>query len=170
MEVEVNRVNHALFAGGLQLGASVVQGLNPAQTAASTVVAVLASWGPDVDQLSPWRAIDKPLPDEKLGHGGPMKHRGISHWWFWPALAAYVAHGSDMGDAGWVIWALILGWGSHLLGDFIFGQGRDAGIPIMPWWMHVGLGFKSGGFVERVLVPPGAIAALWWTCGAPWPN
>lgn len=166
----MDRVNHALFAGALQLSLASMQELGPAQATVATAIAALSSWGPDVDQLSPWRAIDKPLPDERLGYGGPLKHRGISHWWFWPALAAYLAYGADMGDVGWVVWALILGWSSHLAGDFLFGRGRDAGIPIGPWFWYVGLGLKSGGFVEHALVPPAAIAALWLACGTPWPN
>jgi hypothetical protein len=33
---------------------------------------------PDVDQFRVWRALDRWLPDEWLGEGGPLQHRGIS--------------------------------------------------------------------------------------------
>jgi hypothetical protein len=32
---------------------------------------------PDVDQFKLWRALDRWLPDEWLGEGGPLQHRGI---------------------------------------------------------------------------------------------
>lgn len=162
----MDRVNHLLFACASQLVVSTTAGHHPGVTATSTVIAGLASWGPDVDQLSPWRVIDKVLPDEELGAGGPMRHRGITHWWAWPLLAALVAQAADLGDVGWVIWALIVGWTSHLIGDFLFGE-RPAGIPLWPWWGHIGLGLNSGGLLEHMVVPPATIAALWWACGAP---
>ncbi len=163
----MNRTSHLIFAMMKQLGVAHAVGLNPAQASASMVVAGLASWGPDVDQLAFWKSADRPIPDEALGHGGPMKHRGISHFWLWPALAAYLAYTADLGDVGWVIWALVLGFSSHLLGDFIFGE-QPAGIPLAPWWWHVGLGFNSGGAVERALFVPAFTAGVaWWVAGCP---
>jgi hypothetical protein len=164
----MDRGSHLVFAMAKQAGVAHLAGLSPAQTVTSVVVAGLASWGPDVDQLAGWKAIDRPIPDEELGHGGPLKHRGITHFWLWPVLAAASAHTADLGDAGWVIWALILGWTSHLLGDFIFGE-RPKGIPLAPWWAYIGLGLNSGGRIERWLfVPAFALGTLWWVTG--WPG
>jgi hypothetical protein len=158
----MDRDMHLVFAMTKQLAVAHLTGLGPAQTAVSVVVAGLASWGPDVDQLRPWKAGRRVAHDRLLGHGGPGKHRGLTHWWVWPALAAGAAFTADLGDVGWVIWALILGWGSHLIGDFAFGI-RPAGIPLAPWWSYVGLGLDSGGKLERLVVVPGLAAlVLWW--------
>jgi hypothetical protein len=67
---------------------------------------------PDVDQFKLWRALDRWLPDEWLGEGGPLQHRGISHFWGLPAAAAaylYVVGGP------WWAWMLLAGWVSHLV-------------------------------------------------------
>jgi hypothetical protein len=171
----MNRVSHLLFAMDTQLALSMSSGQGPASAGCSVAVAGLASWGPDLDQLWPWKRVDKVLPDEALGNGGPMRHRGITHWWFWPLLAGVLAHRADMGDVGWVVWALIWGWTSHLVGDFLFGE-EPQGIPLAPWWCHVGvrtvlpsrLAPNSGGIVERILFIPGLLLVTgWWLTGFP---
>ncbi len=91
-----------------------------------------------------------------LGHGGPLRHRGLSHWWGLPAAAALWLATAAPGWS-WVAAAALVGWASHLLGDFCFGQhdvrsARGPGIPLAPWWGHVGLGLDVGGAVERVVV------------------
>jgi hypothetical protein len=59
---------------------------------------------------------------------------------------------------------LLAGWVSHLLLDFVFGQAdpwahRGPGIPVWPWWGHIGVGFDAGGWLERrALVPVLAVA------------
>lgn len=172
----MNRVSHLLFAMDTQLALSLSVGQSPLRAGASTVLAGLVSWGPDLDQLWPWKRADKFLPDEALGNGGPMRHRGITHFWLWPLLAAAAAQRSDMGDVGWVVWALIWGWTSHLVGDFLFGE-EPQGIPLAPWWCHVGvrtvlpswLAPNSGGIVERALFIPGLLLlTAWWLTG--WPG
>jgi hypothetical protein len=114
---------------------------------------------PDVDQFKVWRALDRWLPDEWLGEGGPLQHRGLSHWWGIPAAVAvwlYVSGGP------WWAWMLLAGWVSHLAADWAFGKrawGRGPGIPFLPWWGHRGLGGDAGGLLERfVLVPVLAVA------------
>ena len=120
---------------------------------------------PDLDQYGPWRAADRVLPDEGLGHGGPMRHRGITPWWGIPAALAPMTLLAPA-DWRWVMWALLAGWVSHLLGDLAFGRasrGRGPGIPVAPWWGHVGLGLDCGGAVEaavRALVLPVALGWL----------
>jgi hypothetical protein len=114
---------------------------------------------PDVDQFRVWRALDRWLPDEWLGEGGPLQHRGLSHFWGLPAAAAvylYVSGGP------WWVWMLLAGWVSHLVADWAFGKrawGRGPGIPLGPWFWHHGLGLDAGGLLERfVLVPVLAVA------------
>jgi membrane-bound metal-dependent hydrolase YbcI (DUF457 family) len=144
----------------------------------SAAVASLTAGGrfsPDADQYKAWKLFDKYTPDELLGRGGPLQHRGITHWWLIPAAVGaglYVAGGG----AWWVwwVWVLLAGWVSHLLLDFVVGQGwggRGDGIPVWPWWGHVGLGLDAGGLLERfVLVPVLAVAGpaiLAWPYAAP---
>lgn len=147
--------------GGLVAGLAVAQatawkghaGLGEAVFLAGT--AFLTAGGvmsPDVDLSRTWRALDRWLPDEWLGAGGPLQHRGVTHWWgtilvmaagwwlaatlipplgrFWPLMAGQVA-----------------GWASHLALDAICGlqvRATDgavivrAGVPMMPWWGHRG--------------------------------
>jgi membrane-bound metal-dependent hydrolase YbcI (DUF457 family) len=121
---------------------------------------------PDVDQRGLWHVADRLLPDEWLGHGGPMRHRGLSHWWGIPAAAAvwlWLARETIPGPLWWLAAGVVLGWVTHLAGDLMVGAGspwRDSGIPVGPWFWHVGFGFRCGGFVEdagRWIVLPALI-------------
>jgi hypothetical protein len=105
-----------------------------------------------------------------LGHGGPFRHRGLAHWWGLPVAAALGLAPLAPPEWRWAAWAAIAGWSSHLLGDFFFGrpavmQGRGPGIPLMPWWMHIGIGLDTGGQLEKVtqrfLLPLMIGAELW---------
>jgi hypothetical protein len=148
------------FAMGAALATAAHQSawvaLGSACLASITAGGVLS---PDVDQFKLWRALDRWLPDEWLGEGGPLQHRGISHFWGLPAAAAaylYVVGGP------WWAWMLLAGWVSHLVLDWAVGKrawGRGPGIPLLPWWAHHGLGGDAGGLLERwVLVPVLAVA------------
>jgi hypothetical protein len=118
------------FAAGAALAMYAHQPLWVA--APSAAVASLTAGGrfsPDADQYKAWKLFDKYTPDELLGRGGPLQHRGITHWWLIPAAVGaglYVAGGG----AWWVWWAWVLlaGWVSHLLLDFVFGQADPWGI------------------------------------------
>jgi membrane-bound metal-dependent hydrolase YbcI (DUF457 family) len=119
------------------------------QAVATTGIAAAVAPLPDVDQRHAWGAVDDVLPDELLGHGGPMRHRGITHWWG-VALAAAAAVWVLWPQ--WWAWAAVAGWWSHLAGDLLVGaesRCRGAGIPMMPWWRHRGLGARNGGWVDR---------------------
>ncbi len=145
--------DHVLFAVTGQLVAGTVTGLPPIELGISCGLAAAVSAGKWVS------------PDADLGWLGwipGVKHRGITHWWAWPALAAWWALHHDLGDAWWIVWALILGWTSHLLGDFIFGE-RPPGIPVLPWGVYVGLRLNSGGWVEKIAVPVLLAAVAWLT-------
>lgn len=151
---------HVPFAFACGLGYGVAVGMPAVQAFAVGVLATATSAGrlsPDVDQRPGWRRTDKAVPDEALGAGGPMQHRGITHWWFWPALAWWSLGQVPTGVVGWIPQALVIGWASHLLGDFLFG--KDRGIPLGPWFWHVGLGLDTDGALERWLVRPVVLPA-----------
>lgn len=147
--------------------------LNGLVLAVVTVVTAGGALSPDMDQQPWWRMFDRAVPDEVFGHGGPLQHRGITHWWGLPAsLALVLAVTPAHGWAWWACAGVALGWASHLLGDFVVGAGspyRDAGIPLAPWWAHAGLGAPCGGWVERLvgrLALP-AVAAHWLAISIP---
>ncbi|NLT53619.1 MAG: hypothetical protein GXX79_03410 [Actinomycetales bacterium] len=160
---------HRLLGMSVVLGLAVAQGWSPLQAGAGTVIGLAVSGGrlsPDMDQFRGWRLADRVLPDEALGQGGPMRHRGLTHWWGLPILVAATVPVVPPGYR-WLVLALLAGWCSHLLGDFLFGRadarsGRGPGIPLAPWWGHVGLGLDTGGGLEslvRSVVLPAAV--LW---------
>jgi hypothetical protein len=119
---------------------------------------------PDLDQHRWWRRADRWTPDEWLGHHGPMQHRGLTHWWGLAAAAVLgwalallpLAGTGGRGDLfAHGTAALLAGWWSHLVGDLVFGKadvrgGRGPGIPLMPWWGHVGVALDVGGRLERL--------------------
>jgi hypothetical protein len=84
-----------------------------------------------------------------------MRHRGLSHWWGIPLAVGFaIPHLAE--DVRWVLTAVVVGWVSHLIGDFVFGKRdryahRGPGIPLAPWWGHVGLGLDSGGSAEAAV-------------------
>lgn len=169
----VDGSTHRMFGTVCGSACALVTGMPPVQAAAFAALAMATASGPaspDVDQYRGWRRTDRALPDEALGNGGPMQHRGITHWWAWPVLAAVALDRVPTGAVGWIPLALLVGWISHLVGDFVFGRNR--GIPLAPWWWHIGLGFDSGGPTEaacRWTVLPAAVvwlAAV--TAGAAW--
>jgi hypothetical protein len=121
--------------------------------ATSAAIAAAVAPGPDVDQRRWWRTLDRWVPDEWLGWGGPLQHRGITHFWGVPAAAALAVMAFTPGL--WVAWAILAGWVSHLLLDAVWGMAspwdhRGPGIPLLPWSHHVGLGLDTGGALETV--------------------
>lgn len=169
----MNRASHNLLGAVSGLALGTASGWPWWQTLIASGLASVTSDGPtspDGDQYKLWKTIDRWVPDELLGKGGPLQHRGISHWWGLPVLAGLLVWLAP----GWVRWALlalVVGWASHLVGDFVFGKrdpwsGRGPGIPTAPWWGHVGVGLKSGGRVERWLAAPAiAVVGLWLAWG-----
>mgnify|MGYP000231549376 CR=1 FL=1 len=145
-------------------------------------------WSPDCDQFARWKKWDRRIPDELLGFGGgPLRHRGLSHWWGLPAAVTWAL--------AWACQHLplllallllvltgpqLLGWWSHLWSDLWIGgqylggkrpeaddpagawdrkstmdaddHPRGPGIPVFPWWGHVGLGYRVGSIGEWVYV------------------
>ncbi len=158
---------HRLFAASVSLAVSAGSGIPMWQGVASALIATATSAGwtsPDADQT--WL---RRMP------GG---HRGLLHWWGLPALLAVATLLYIPPDTAWAIWALLLGWSSHLVGDFIFGE-RPPGIPMAPWWQYAGLGLNSGGVTERILRWAWPVVLGWqvWSYhsgliwpGAAWPG
>lgn len=143
---------HRLFAASVSLAVSTSAGSPLWQGAAAAVIATASSAG--------WTSPDA---DQSWLRWAPGGHRGFTHWWGLPALLAVGTLVFIPPEAAWAVWALLLGWGSHLVGDFIFGE-RPAGIPMAPWWAYAGLGFNSGGALERTLrwAWPVALAVQVW--------
>lgn len=188
----MNGPTHRLTGAATWLVVSPLLTATPAGVLAGGVVAVVCSggrgWSPDADQGWLWRALDRWLPDEWMGEGGPLQHRGITHWWFWPVALLLVAWwlpvSLTLTAGGWAgtmpmglpLSAVAVGWGSHILGDFLIGAeggGREAGVPLGPWFWHVGLGFECDGLMERfirwALVPAVGVLVA-WQVGVPMPD
>jgi hypothetical protein len=131
---------------------------------------------PDIDNQPWWKRLDRWLPDEALGNGGPLGHRRLTHWWGLPAvLAAATLTGLIPGPLAPITLGAAVGWGSHIAGDLIFGRGNPRvglarGVPLLPWWGHIGVGLKADGWTERtlgaLLVPAVGWLALIATVGA----
>lgn len=148
------RLAHQLagFATGAAL--AVHAGQPPWMAGVSGAAAVVTAGGrlsPDMDQFKGWRRVDRIIPGK-----GPMQHRGITHWWGLPALAGMAL---ATAHAPWLVWMLLAGWASHLAADFVFGKAdrwshRGPGIPLFPWWGHVGVGLDAGGYLERYFLVP----------------
>jgi hypothetical protein len=128
---------HRLFAASVSLAVSTIEGAPGWQTAAAAVIATASAAG--------WTSPDA---DQSWLSWVPGGHRGLTHWWGLPALAAVATLMFVPPEAAWALWALLLGWTSHLVGDFIFGE-RPPGIPMAPWWSYAGLRLDSGGVLER---------------------
>lgn len=161
---------HRLTGAAAGLAVATATGSGLVHTAVTTAIATVTAAGftsPDIDQQGGWRLADAVLPDEVAGHGGPLRHRGLAHWWGLPVLAGFLAVRTVPPQWQWLAGAALIGWGSHLVGDFFFGkaspyQGRGPGIPIAPWWWHVGLGLDTGGRLEAVVRWLGLPAMLTW--------
>jgi hypothetical protein len=153
---------HRLAGSLAGVAVSSVAGQPWSIVAMSGLVASATSHGwasPDIDQTEPWvmarRAL--PSPADRL-----LNHRALSHWWGLPVAAAWFAGGLPA-EAAWPAWMLIVGWSSHLVGDFVFGK-----IPVLPFpdSPTVGLGLDTGGFLEtgrvrsRTVIPFGPARVL----------
>jgi hypothetical protein len=157
------RLGHTLAGASASLAVASLAGWPLWQQVAAGGIGAAVGPLPDVDQRRWWRTLDHLLPDEWLGHGGPFRHRGITHWWGLPAVAAPAVLLLPAGQ--WLAWAALGGWCSHLAADWVFGracpqEGRGPGIPLAPWWSHHGLGGDVDGWGERWLAVPGLVLLL----------
>jgi membrane-bound metal-dependent hydrolase YbcI (DUF457 family) len=161
---------HRFTGAAAGLAVATATGAGLVHAVVTTVIATVTAAGitsPDIDQQRAWRAADALLPDELAGHGGPFRHRGIAHWWGLPVLVGYLAVRTVPMQWQWLVVAALTGWCSHLIGDFVFGkasryQGRGPGIPLAPWWWHVGFGLDTGGRLEAIVQWLGLPAVVAW--------
>lgn len=182
-----------LGAGHRAVGASwgltfgMVAGLPAWQTVAAAGISSTFAAGrwlsPDVDQHPLWRIADDLIPDEWLdryriphwtpGKGGPLQHRGASHWWGWQLMWAVVI-AAWWPPYWWILAAVVTGWTSHIFADFLWGMGhpesgRPGGVPMAPWWGHIGLEWDVGGAWEklftRVVMPVVLFGQGLWLVG-----
>lgn len=161
---------HRLTGAAAGLAVATATGAGLVHTAVTTAIATVTAAGftsPDIDQQSSWRTVDALVPDELAGHGGPLRHRGLAHWWGLPVLIGFLAVRTVPEQWQWLVGAALVGWCSHLIGDFVFGkanrrQGRGPGIPLAPWWWHVGLGLDTGGWLESAVRWLGLPVVLTW--------
>jgi LexA-binding, inner membrane-associated putative hydrolase len=170
----VNGTAHRVFAVAVQIAAGSALHEPLWQVIAGIPFAVAFSAGPtspDLDDTRTWKQLDRWIPDEWLGDGGPMQHRGLLHWWGIPALVAMLIDLlAPATPITWAAWAVVVGWTSHIVADCVFGQcgyGTRTGVPVLPWWAHVGLGFKSNGLVQHLVVVPVSAGIVWWAFGMP---
>ena len=146
----MNGPGHRWLGATVTLGAALYLRWSPAETLLAAPLGVLMASGPtspDIDQTHGWHTFTRQVglwPSWR-------RHRGVTHWWGWAALAAteLLRHYPD-DRLLWLPLAIICGWSSHLLGDFLIGS---PGIPLLPNGPHVGLRFlRAGGATERALV------------------
>lgn len=134
---------HRLWGGLCGVTVASATGQPWSMVAMTGVVATATAHGwssPDVDLTRPWITVRKviPHPLDNL-----LNHRALSHWWGVP-VAAWWGIGHLPTDAQWPTYALLIGWVSHLLGDFLFGR-----LPLLPWGgPKVGVGLDTDGFLE----------------------
>lgn len=172
----MNGGRHRLFAAATEPGALAVIGplvgtpWDRWQIGAGAVVAVITSTAADLDNTPFARKIDKRTPDEALGGGGPLGHRQLTHWWGIPVGLGYLATLVELGDVGWIIYAALWGYLSHILLDLPFGEqgmGTKRGVPVFLWYGRVGGWFYSDRLAADLAIWPICLAVCWWTFGFP---
>lgn len=157
------------WAGALAgAGAASLSGHDLPMVVMTGLVATATSNGwssPDVDQHPLWVKAGQVLfPVRAM-----FAHRyGLTHWWGLPLLAWWFGVRQMPDPASTIAVALLIGWGSHLFGDFLFGR-----LALLPWGgPRFGLGLRTDGFAEsgkfrrwRLPVAPARVAivgALGW--------
>jgi hypothetical protein len=132
--------SHRLLGGLVGASFAAMTGQSFTRVVLAGIVASATSSGdtsPDLDQSETWRACTRLLP------ASWRRHRGLTHWWALPVAAWFLVPDGDP-TVAWVIQALILGWGSHILGDAVFGK-----VPLVPGGPYIGLDIAdTGGFIE----------------------
>lgn len=172
----MNGPDHRMAAAATWVAVSIATWGPTWQTLAGIPIAVLFSAGrtsPDIDNTRGWKTLDRWIPDEWLGAGGPLGHRRLMHWWGIPAAAAALTWLLMPAPLAWAAYAGIIGWASHLAFDAIFGKagyGTPRGIPVGPWFWHIGAGLKSDGRAQHLTLIPILTIMVWVACGHPTPH
>lgn len=153
------------YAAGASLGLAVGQvgvWTSGWSTADVLLLAAMATWsapGMDVDQRAFWRSLDRRVPDEWLGGGGPLSHRGVTHSALGPPAMlvgwlALLAHVPALAGAWWLGVGVSTGWASHWIMDYLYGHAVRTpegavvvrrGVPTLLWYGRVGGIWTSGG-------------------------
>lgn len=148
----MNGRTHRALAAATWLATAQSLGVTGWAAVAAVGPAVAFSAGPtspDLDntRFAKWMDGLIPGPD-------PFGHRRLAHWWAPPLAAALTCNRMGEGWPRTLLLAACVGWLSHLLGDLVFGKrgmGTPRGVPVAPWWWHVGVGFKVGTAFERTV-------------------
>lgn len=154
----MNGPHHSMIGASTGASIAALSGHGIGWVIAGALIAGATSAGPtspDMDQDHRWQRLDGATPDEALGGGGPLKHRGITHWWALPVVASMILWWSDIrltvDGAAWPIeGALFLGavgWASHIVADAVFGQG---GVPLVGWFGNVGVELEQDGVLASL--------------------
>jgi hypothetical protein len=146
--------SHAVAGGVAWIAVAPLFGVHGWPLVAGVAVAAVSAHGrlsPDCDR---YPLLAKFIP------GG---HRGLTHWWPWPVLAVFLA-GPPPFTLSWPVLAVAVAWASHDVTDAVFGK-----VPIWPKitrhgvrWRCWGLGFRTGGWVERWIAVPGFVLFAAW--------
>lgn len=137
----MTRTGHHLFGAACGMAAGQALGWSTASTVGAAIVAAAAAVLPDIDQRHWWRRT--------LGQARALQHRRLTHWWGLPAVLVLLLPALT-GPARWLFACALIGWVSHLAGDWVFGKrppwqagtGRGPGIPLAPWWAYHGLNLR----------------------------
>ncbi len=148
----MTRTGHCLLGASCALAFGLAARWSMPVALAGAAIAAVTAPLPDVDQRGWWK--------RSLGQFRAFAHRRLTHWWGLPTAGAVLAYDLPT-EVRWIAAAMLIGWSSHLLGDWVFGKRgpactgwRRAGIPIAPWWAYHGLGVKAGGKCERFAAWP----------------
>jgi len=135
------------MVGHATAGWSPVECLALAAVSTSTAGGQLSA---DMDQYRVWRTVNRWVPDEWLGGGGPLAHRGLTHWVAWPAIMAFgwwLALGMVpvLHVVWWLGYGVAIGWASHVIMDALYGHAVRTpegaivvrrGVPTVLWYRH----------------------------------
>lgn len=169
---------HRLTAGAWTAALGVAVGMPPVEVAVFAAVATSVAGGrfsPDIDQYDSWKGVTRLVQVHRWGRKakgsdptGMWRHRCVTHWWGWEALAAFTVVSTVPQSLWFVALAPIAGWTSHLVGDFVIGAaggGRGAGVPVLPWGPWVGLGFRCLSAAEYVVCGLSPVVSGVWVWG-----
>lgn len=135
--------SHRLLGAFAGVSVAALAGQDWSTVAMSGLVASATAHGwasPDIDQTKLWVKIRQRLSRDAARM---MGHRILSHWWGLPVIA-WIWTLNVAPDSRWAMQMLVVGWASHLVGDFVFGH-----LPTLPWGgPRMGLGLDTGGFLE----------------------
>lgn len=148
---------HIIFGMGCSLVSAGALGLPPEQTAVMVIAGGFGSLLPDIDH--PSSTFGRRIRPLSNLIGWIFGHRGITH-----SLIAVLALATLLARHAHIpVWGigLIVGYLSHLLGDWLTPAGIPLLWPIKNRWVSP-FSFKTGGSMERVVGIGVVVAGLVW--------